>query len=509
MPTTNNNTQQTLDVAIVGGGITGLAAAAALPSTCRWALFESGSRLGGKVSTQHAHVAGVGDFLLETGPDCLLAAQAGTILALLQQLGLANQLQGTTHSNLPVFVWHNNQAVALPQQTQLSIPTQLAALWRCPLLSLSGKLRLCIEPLLPKGRAVSDQHDESVGHFLQRRLGQQTVDQLAEPLLGNIFQLHPNQQSLLATLPQLRRTVMQHGSLLLGMRAQQRKSQESRESQKNQTSAEDCKQQKIANGQTAPMPPQGFVTLRNGMGSWIDAWRNALGLHRLHINSRVQALQPLSSKDGYSLQTDAGQQYHCRCVLLTTPSQQTANMLQQLAPPAAQQLHALPSTSSASVYIAFANSQLNTAHTGLPPLLQGAGLLIPHRQARMINAITCVSSKFAHRAPAGYTLLRAAVAGWRNPTLLQQHNEQAICQQVLTDLQRLLNRRAKPVLTRLFAWRNSVPQHPVGHLQRVQQITTSLPKGIFIAGSPYGSAGLPSCVAQGQQAAQQIESYLL
>ncbi|MEM7588718.1 MAG: protoporphyrinogen oxidase [Myxococcota bacterium] len=477
----------TVDIAIVGGGITGLAAAAALPREYRWALFESHSQLGGKVATQHEHVPHMGDFVLEKGPDCLVAAQAENILSLFDQLGLATHILPTTQRDLPVFVWHNSKAVPLPHNTHLSIPTQLASLWRCPLISLQGKLRLCVEPFLPSSLSLpqdstATQQDESVGHFLQRRLGQQAVDNLAEPLLGNIFQLHPNQQSLLATLPHIHRAFIKHGSLLLGMRAQGRNHNKTK--------------------------PEGFVTLRNGMGTWVDAWANTLGRDRLHTDTYVQSIHPLNL-GGYRLQTQSGQQWHCRCVLFATPAKQAAHILQDLVPQTACCLQALPTTSSASVYMAFANKDLHAPKNGGQPLLLGgAGLLIPHRQARTINAITCVSRKFAHRAPPGYTLLRAAVGGWRNPTLLQQHNEQMICRQVLADLQRFLNTRAQPVLTRLFAWRHSIPQHPVGHLQRIQHITSSLPKGIFLAGSPYAGAGLPNCLAQGQQAAQQIKKHL-
>ena len=478
----------TLDVAIVGGGITGLAAAAALPHECRWALFESHGTLGGKVATQHEHIAGIGNFLLEKGPDCLLTTQAASILSLFSELGLTDCLLPTTQSNLPVFVWHKNTAVALPQHMQFNIPTQWVALWRCPLLSLWGKMRLCMEPLLPKGSHDMQMHtgvshnvastkDESVGHFLQRRLGQQALDNLAEPLLGNIFQLHPNQQSLLATLPHVHRAFIEHGSLLLGMRAQQQ------------------------NGK------KGFVTLRNGMGSWIHTWAKALGAHRFHTNTCVESLQSIKS-GGYTLQTNTGQRWRCGCVLLTIPGQRAAVILQQVAPQTAHCLQTLPTTSSASVYMAFADKDLNTPHGSRPAAVQGAGLLVPHGDARTINALTCVSRKFANRAPAGYTLLRAAVGGWRNPMLLQENNGRAICRQVLADLQRFVHTRAQPVLTRLFVWNNTIPQHPVGHPQRVQNMISHLPKGIFLAGSPYAGGSLPNCVTQGQQAARQMQEHL-
>ncbi|MEM7495377.1 MAG: protoporphyrinogen oxidase [Myxococcota bacterium] len=479
------------DVIIVGGGITGLTAAWLLQrhTSCRFALLEADSRLGGKIGTEHVRVPSVGSLLLERGPDALLTT-GGKALDLVRELNLNDHLLPMRSPDLPVYLFietsgaKEGTTLPLPTGLHMNLPTQFLTLARSRVPPWHGKLRALLELALPASN-IPENADESVGRFIRRRFGAGVLEHLAEPLLSGIFNTDPDELSLLATLPRLRALERRYGSVLRGLRRERT---------------------------TKHRPAWPFVSFQAGMGSLIDALTRALPVDCVHTNSPVQRIERhekggyrilLTRRDAGSVSRDAihrvsTETLHARAVFITTPARAAGDMLSSIAPRASEELRALAVTSSAALYAAFHKDDV-------PHKLQGSGLLIPKRHARVINAMTWASSKFAHRAPPDVALLRLFMGGGRNPQLLERP-EAEIQQQALADVNRLLRIRARPLFTKLYTWHHRIPQYRVGHLDRINTIESGLPRGVFVAGASLRGASIDACIARAKAGVEQIQS---
>ena len=226
-------------VAIVGGGVAGLSAAfhlqegarsAGIPLDC--ALLEKDDRLGGKVVTRTTD-----GFVVEGGPDSFLT-QKPWALELCRKLGLGDRLIGTNEAARKVFVLWKGRLHKLPDGVLLIVPTRLMPFAFSTLISPVGKLRMGLDLVIPPRR---DGGDESVASFVRRRLGEEALEKIAEPLMGGIHTSDPEMQSLLASFPRFVDLERKHGSLIRGMMA--------------------ARSARPANGHS--LPP--FMTLRGGL----------------------------------------------------------------------------------------------------------------------------------------------------------------------------------------------------------------------------------------------------
>ena len=209
-------------VAIVGGGISGLstawyvekqAAALGVPVTC--SVYESAGRWGGRILTDIVERE-EGRFVVEGGPDSFITAQKPWAVDLAVELGLAERLLGTNDAARKVYVLSKGRPVPLPDGVFLLVPTKFKPFLLSPLISPAGKLRMGLDLFIParKGNA-----DETLGDFVTRRLGSEALDKIAEPLLSGIYNAEAQRQSLLATFPRFRETELRYGSLIRGMLA--------------------------------------------------------------------------------------------------------------------------------------------------------------------------------------------------------------------------------------------------------------------------------------------------
>src|SRR5690606_10942624 len=201
-------------VVIVGGGITGLSAAWALQKrSVPYVLLEQSGRWGGKIQTEYVDGEGDTPFVIECGPDSFLT-QKPWALQLALEIGLQDRLLGTNDHLRQTFVLNKGKLTPLPDGVMLIVPTKFAPFVTSPLISWPGKLRLAQELFLP---ARQDDADESLADFVRRRLGDEVLDKLAEPLLAGIYNTEAERQSLLATFPRFRELEKRYGSLTRGM----------------------------------------------------------------------------------------------------------------------------------------------------------------------------------------------------------------------------------------------------------------------------------------------------
>lgn len=465
-------------VVIVGGGIAGLSTAWGLQKqSVPYVVLEQSARWGGKVSTDNVHVEGVGEFVVEGGPDSFITQKPGGV-QLARELGLGDDLIGVNDAMRKVYVVHKGRPTPMPDGVLLIVPTKFKPFIFSTLISPWGKLRMGMDLFIPARKGDTD---ETLADFVRRRLGSEALDKIAEPLLSGIYNAEAEKQSVLATFPRLRALEAQYGSLTRGMIASRRKPH--------------------SNGAAPaaappPKPLPIFMSLRRGTGQMVEALVSQL-TGDLRLNTGVRSIVKLP-EGGYRLHLGSGSTLDARAVVIATPTFIAGELLRDVAPQAAALLGDVRYVSTGTISLAYRTEQMARP-------LKGFGLVVPSSEKRPINAITWSSAKFAHRAPDGYALLRVFFGGSRSPQSMAL-NDEALAAMVRGELRTFLGIEAEPLFQRIYRWRNGNPQYDVGHLERVAAVEAALPPGVYVTGSPYRGVGIPDCVKQGEETARAVNS---
>jgi len=455
---------------VVGGGITGLAAAHHALELARerrialeLTLVEARERLGGTIATERA-----GGFLIEAGPDSFLSEKPWA-LALCRRLALEDRLARTDDRYRKVFVWHAGRLHPLPDGWELLAPTRLAPFLSSRLFSWPGKLRMAFDLVLPRG--IAD--DESLGAFVRRRLGREALERVAQPLVAGIYTADPDDLSLTATMPRFAELEKQERSIILGLRRARRRARETGVS-----------------GARWSL----FVTLKEGMEELVAALATRLQPGTVLLKQRVAGVERRG--DRWRVATAEGADLDADRVIVATESHAAARMLRYVDPTLATLLAEIPYASSATVTLGYRRADV--AHP-----LDGFGFVVPHAQKRVLLACTFSSVKYAGRAPEGDVLLRAFVGGALNEAVLEL-DDAPLVMRARAELREALGITAAPALARVFRWPKAMPQYHVGHLARVETIERragALP-GLDLAGGAYRSVGIADCVRSGEAAAE-------
>ena len=455
---------------VVGGGITGLAAAHHALELARerrialeLTLVEARERLGGTIATERA-----GGFLIEAGPDSFLSEKPWA-LALCRRLGLEDRLARTDDRYRKVFVWHAGRLHPLPDGWELLAPTRLAPFLSSRLFSWPGKLRMAFDLVLPRG--IAD--DESLGAFVRRRLGREALARVAQPLVAGIYTADPDDLSLTATMPRFAELEKQERSIILGLRRARRRARETGVS-----------------GARWSL----FVTLKEGMEDLVAALATRLQPGTVLLKQRVAGVERRG--DRWRVATAEGADLDADRVIVATESHAAARMLRYVDPTLATLLAEIPYASSATVTLGYRRADV------LHPL-DGFGFVVPRTEKRALLACTFSSVKYAGRAPEGDVLLRAFVGGALNEAVLEL-DDAPLVMRARAELREALGITAAPALARVFRWPKAMPQYHVGHLARVETIERragALP-GLDLAGGAYRGVGIADCVRSGEAAAE-------
>jgi oxygen-dependent protoporphyrinogen oxidase len=237
-----------------------------------------------------------------------------------------------------------------------------------------------------------------------------------------------------------------------------------------------------------------FMSLQGGSQELVDALVQRLtGDLRLH--TPVSAIER-TTEGKYSVTTSSGDTLYADAVLLTTPAYTMADLLRPLTAEAADKLAAIRYVGTGTISMGFHAADIKRP-------LHGFGVVIPKSEKRPINAITISSTKFNHRAPEGYVLLRVFFGGSRSPQTLT-YNDDQLLNVVREELQDILGIEAAPLFHRIYRWHNANPQYDVNHLEHIAQIEAALPAGIYTTGSAFRGVGMPDCVYQSQQTVNKI-----
>ena len=455
-------------IAIVGGGISGLAAAFALEERRRagdsleYAVYESGPRFGGVLATDQ-----VDGCLVEAGPDSFLTEKPWAA-DLCRRLGIEDQLIGSNDGGRKTYILVKGKLTPMPDGLMFMVPTRLGPTLLSTLFSPATKFRMMREwrfsPRLSR-------NDESVAALVERHYGAEMVERLADPLLSGVYGGEAAQLSVRAVLPRFVEMESKYGSLGRGMLAARK------------------------NVKTVQSALPIFSSLKGGMQQLAEALVARLPVDVLRVISRVQAVQ--KQDRGWVVSAGyASDQFDA--VIVATSATAAAPLFEITSAELASELKAIPYSSSMTVALGFDNE----VRAALPA---GFGFLVPRSEGKRMLAATFVHNKFSHRAPEDRALIRCFLGGTRDEAVLQLPDDE-ILGIVREELRQILRLNAEPVFTRIYRWKGAMAQYIVGHLERVQRIESLLKQlpGLALAGNAYRGIGVPDCVRSGEEAAQQV-----
>jgi protoporphyrinogen/coproporphyrinogen III oxidase len=463
-------------IVVVGGGITGLAAAhRALELGCEQGrdvdvrLLEAGDHAGGVIATTKREGC-----VLELGPDSMITDKPWG-LDLAKRLGLQDQIVGTQDQHRRSFVVRGGKLHPVPEGFQILAPTRFGPLIGTPIFSLPGKARMALDLVLPPRK---EEGDESLGSFVLRRLGREALERMADPMVAGIYGADPMTLSLQATMPRFLEMERKHGSVIRGMWARSRAAAGA------------------ANGQAHTKGVSGaryglFASFREGLQTLTDALAARLA-GRIEIGTRVESLK--RTADGWRLETSRGPA-EADAVILALPAYRSGTLLEGLDAQLGASLNAIKYASAGTMSLCYRTEDV-------PHPLDGFGFVVPRSEGLHLMGCTFTHRKYPLRAPAGVALLRAFLG----EKALDGRDDAEVERLVREDFRKLLGITAPPQFVVSWRGQKCMPHYEVGHLERVAEMerrAAALP-GLQLAGNAYYGVGIPDSIHSGELAAERV-----
>ncbi|MGW2014432.1 protoporphyrinogen oxidase [Streptomyces sp. NPDC001927] len=456
-------------VTVIGGGISGLAAAWALRDTARVVVLDTAPQVGGKLRT--GNVAGVP---VDLGAESMTAMRPEAV-RLAEDVGLADAL--CTPRPAPVTIWSRGALRTMPAGHVMGIPTRLDELAASGLLSDDGMARLRrAEDLVPPTTST----DVTVGEYLKPVLGEEAVERLIAPLLGGIHAGDVNRLSLASVMPQLAAIAQDGEPLLAALR------------------------RKVSTSGNAPRPAP-VRGMAGGLGHFAQEVARASGATVL-TGTAALALDTEPRGAGgwrtHAATADGLLTIDSDAVVLALPAHGAAPLLRPHAPLAAEALAGIDHATSAVVTLAFSRD-------GTTPgaLTERNGFLVPPGEGGAVKGATFLSTKWSWQSDAApdVFLLRASLGRAGNDTVSSLTDRQLI-RATLADLTAAIGPLGGPLATEVTRWDRGLPQYHVGHRERVRRIRGGLAghPDLAVCGAAYDGVGVSACVASGFTAARAV-----
>ncbi|HSV40768.1 MAG TPA: protoporphyrinogen oxidase [Nocardioidaceae bacterium] len=452
-----------MHVVVVGGGISGLATAAAVrraePSYAVTVL-EGSPAIGGKLK-----LAEVGGVTVDVGAESMLNRRPDAV-TLASDAGLGIVHPATTQAS----IWTRQRMRPMPRSL-MGVPVDQKDLVESGVLSRAGSTRAALDQVMPATRLGDN--DVSVGWLIEERFGKELLDRLVEPLLGGVYAGHAREISARAAVPQIVALLDQDKSLSRAAAA--------------------------ALGPSEGAAPV-FAGIEGGIGRLPDALVRAFGL-QVRTGAMVRQLAR-AGEGGWNVvvgPTTDPEVIHADAVVLATPAAATARLLRDVVPDAALELARVEAASVAIVTMAFRERDL--------PEVQGSGFLVPPIDGRVVKAATYSFSKWdwVRKAGGEMRVLRTSIGRHREEQVLQADDDELV-QLSVNDLADAIGLSVRPVESHVQRWGGGLPQYTVGHLERVARVRSSIAKEptLAVAGATYDGLGIPACIASGHAAADQV-----
>jgi oxygen-dependent protoporphyrinogen oxidase len=452
-------------LAVIGGGITGLAAAWEAAGDDSWAvtLLESSGRLGGKIRTSEFAGRSV-----DEGADAFLR-RVPEALELCEELGL-DDLTSPALAN--ARTWIDGELIPIPPGHVLGVPIDLDAIAPTGVLSPEGLARARQEEATD---SAAVRGDTSLGLLLRDRFGDEVVDRLVEPLIGGIYAGVLDEMSLDAAAPQIAPAAHRPGPI----------------------------SRNLAAARAADPPPAGavFAAPVGGMGQLIDALSD--GIERRGARTLLDApVAAIRIEDGqYVVDRTDGSADSFEAVVVATPAAPAARLVNEMSPAAAALLDTIASSSVVLVTLAFDERAVGGS-------LDSSGFLVPRTAPDVrITAASWFTSKWAHLDEGdGQVILRVSLGHAGDSTAIDLSDEEIVAT-VAADLATTMGIVSPPSEVRISRWRDGFAQYGVGHHDLVERIEAALtldaPR-VICAGAAFRGIGIPACIRQGRLAARQV-----
>lgn len=458
-------------LAVVGGGISGLAAAvelarlaAASDDEVEVVLLEQGSRLGGIVLTEDFEGAPI-----DLGAESLLARDAGTVETL-SALGLDDEIvrPATTSAS----IWNGRRLVPIPTGSALGVPPHPLQRRVVRSIGALGALRASLEPILG---GSPPNPDGPLGPFISKRLGSAVFRRLVDPLLGGVYAGPATNLSIQAVAPQLLLALEKDRSLLRGLRQLQPRS-----------------------GDLDVPPLSPFLSLRSGLGRLVSALEARLPPGSVRLDTSVQELRP-GTGGRVQLRIGSGPPLEVEGVVLALAAPGAADVLSTISPQMSSELRRQEYSSVATVTLAYSDA-------AFPKSLTGSGFLVPRHPRRVVTACTFLDRKWTHLRQDGLTVLRVS-AGSLGEEWVLGLDDATLVSSVHKTLRTMLGVSELPRAARVQRWQPALPQYRAGHVtwrQSLQGQASALTVPVVLTGAAYLGVGLAACLREGAAAGQRM-----
>jgi oxygen-dependent protoporphyrinogen oxidase len=454
-------------VAIVGGGVAGLAAAYELARLARdgaavqGVLFEASTRLGGIVETVRE-----GGFVIECGPDAWVTEKLWA-RELAVELGLGDEVMPSNDAGRKTYVLIDKKLQAMPDGMRMMVPGDLDALNGSELFSVEAKQAYRDEVgRADELRASAPAGDESVAAFVRRHFGDEVLEKIGAPLLGGVFGGDVAKLSVRAVMAPFVAMEREHGSLIAALQAR---------------------------GTTARANAV-FTTLRSGMGTLVDRMIAAIPEDWVRLAAEVQFVS--YGEEGWLVGTARGVE-RFDAMMMAAPVDVARALLEPVDERAA---HLMEMDASSAVVVGFGFPDASTF--SVP---RGFGFLVPKGSDSLLMACTFVDQKFDERVPQGGRLVRAFFGGKAAERLMRCGNDETAAVARM-ELARVLGPLPEPQMTVVRRWPRSLPQYGVGHPERMKELEERVQAldGLWLLGNGYRGVGLPDLVRDSRAAARQF-----
>ena len=455
-------------VVVGGAGITGLVAAHTLRSAradLAITVLEADRRVGGVIRTSN-----FGGRPVDEGADAFIL-RAPWAKELCEEVGLGAEL--VSPSSASAYVYSRNALRRLPEGLVMGVPTHFGQLARSGIVSKWTALRAGLDLIRPDNWPGGD---ESVGDMIGRRLGRDVAERLVDPLVGGINAGNTDNLSVMMTMPQIALAQRHNRSLILGLRAQRAASH-------------------------GPVDAPIFAAPRRGMESLVARLARLLEKApnvEIRTETTIAGLDHLPRgriqvdlADGSALDADA--------VILTIPAYAASHVVRPVSEPAAEVMASIDYAGVAMATLAFRRSEVEHP-------LDASGALVARPEGLLMTACSFASSKWPHWSDDDRVVLRISAGRHGDERALELDDEELI-DALLGELATVIGGTGDLLEWRVTRWPRSFPQYEPGHLAKVSHIARDLARdrpGLAVAGAAYRGLGIPSCINQGQEAAQSV-----
>jgi oxygen-dependent protoporphyrinogen oxidase len=454
-------------VAIIGGGISGLATAwwlrqAGIDSV----VLEREQAPGGTMQTIRD-----GEWMMELGPNSALETTP-LFKQLFAEIGIAGEVLNANRVSNRRYILRNGTLHPLPAGPGGFLASKL---W-----SVAGKLRLLGEPFA--GRASKE---ETIAEFVERRLGREFLDYAIDPFVAGVYAGNPSSLSVRAAFPKLYALEEKYGGLIVGTLKSARERKKRAEKSKDRA---------------------GMISFQNGMAVFPKAIAGKLGDKFIggvsieSITRRTDAVKPIYLLNG--MRGGEGLTCEADAVLTAVPSYVTAPLIERFDPSLAKLLNEIYYPAVAEVFLGFKESDIARP-------LDGFGFLVPAKEKRKILGCIWSSTLFPNRSPRDFAALTVFVGGSRNPEVMKLDDDE-LKAVVCDELKSIMGVSGAPAYAKISRWSKAIPQYNLGHLaiiEKVEQFERANP-GIFLSGNFRGGISVGDCIMSSDRTAKAVKTFL-